>query len=126
LAAIRKNDQGVGPEELGDGVLVVAQIAGKGGLQSAVSSFQLDEHQWKTIDEAHQVGPASVHFARDPELRTEQKVVVGRLVPIHNSHQLDRLAVSLGIGRGDVYSVLDKVVDRAVGGHHAHARTVTG
>ena len=126
LAAVGEDDQGVGPEKLRDGVLVVAQVAGEGGLQAAVGGLEFDEQQRQAVDKAHQVGAPGVHLARDPELRAEQKVVVGRVVPIHHPHHFHRLAVAFGIGHGDAHAVLEQVVDLAVGGRRTHARAVAG
>jgi hypothetical protein len=81
LAAVRQNDEGVVPEDLRDGGLVVAQIVVEGGAQAAMRRFEFDENQRQAVDEADEIGAAFVHVARDPELRGEEEVVAGRVRP---------------------------------------------
>lgn len=91
-----------------------------------MSGLQFDEQQGQAVDKTQQVGPPGMHLACDPELRAEQKVVVGRVVPVHHPHHFHRLPIALGIGHGNAHAVFEQMVDLAVGGHRTHARAVAG
>ena len=126
LAAVGDDNEGVGPEKLRHGILVITQVAGEGGLQTAVGGLQFNEYQRQSVYKAHKVGPPGVHLPGDPELGTEQKVIVARVAPIDHPHHFNSLAVPGGILYGDAHVVLEQLINLAVGGHHAHARAVAG
>ena len=85
VAAVREDDEGVVPKELGNGVFVIAQVVVVGVLEFLVRGFEFDKHERQAVDESHQVGPPLVHLARDPELRGEKEIVVGGRVPINHA-----------------------------------------
>jgi len=91
-----------------------------------VGGLEFDEQERQAVDKAHQVGPPGVHLARDPELRAEQEVILGRVVPFHHPHHLHRLAVALGIGTGNAHAVFKEVVDLAISCRRAHPGAVAG
>ena len=126
LAAVGEDDERVVPEEMRNGVLVIAEVVGVRGLEAAVRGFKLNEDQRKTVDEAHQIRPAGVHLARDPELGAEQEVVVLWGVPIHHPHPFDLLPVAFGISHPDAHAVLEQVVNLTVRRNEAHTRTIAG
>src|SRR5258708_10142141 len=113
LAAVREDNEGIVPEDLWNGILVVAQVIAIGIFESLVRCLQFDEYQWKTVDEAHQVRPPFVHLARNPELRDEQEVVVRGIVPVDDTHRLVDLFVPVATNT-DVDPVFQQSVYLAV------------
>ena len=51
--------------------------------------FEFDEDQRQAVDEADEIGAAFVHVARDPELRGEEEVVAGRVLPVDDADLSD-------------------------------------
>ncbi len=125
LAAVGEEDEGVVPEELGDGVFIVAQVVLIGVLQAAMGRFEFDEDEGDAVDEADEIGTAAVHIARDPELRDEQEVVVGGGVPVDEADGLVAL-VAAGIAHPDDDVVFEQAVDLAVSGGGTHGGAVAG
>ena len=79
-----------------------------------MGGLELDEDQRQAVDEADQVGAALVHVAGDPELRGQQEVVVGRVLPVDDAHQLGPFVV-VSARQRDLDAVLEQVVDLVVG-----------
>ena len=123
LAAIGEDHQRVVPEQVRDGVLVIAEIVVVGVLHVLVRRFQLDEEERKTVDEPQEVRTPSVHLAGDRHLRDQQEVVVGRVRPVDHLDRFDRLAVLIAAG-GHPHAILEQVVDLMVGLHRAQRAPV--
>ena len=123
LAAIREQDQGVVPEQVREGVLVVPQVVGVGVFQADVGGLELDQHQGQAVDKPHQVRAAGVKLAGDPELGGQEIVVAGRIVPIDH---LDRLGFfdPVLIPEGDFDPVLEQVVHSLVDVSGTHEAAV--
>lgn len=58
--AIGENDEGIIPEELRYGVLIIPEVVLEGVFQASVAGFQLDEDERNAVDKAHQIGAAFV------------------------------------------------------------------
>ncbi len=50
--------------------------------------LQLDQREWQTVDEQHDVGPARVVRAGDGELVDRQPLVACRVGPVHQPHEI--------------------------------------
>ena len=79
--AVRQDDKSVVPEDVRDGVFVVAQIIVEGVLDAFVRGFEFDENQRQAIDKTDQIGAARIHFAAHPQLLHQKKVILCRIVP---------------------------------------------
>ena len=110
LAAVGEDDDGVVPEQLRDGALVIPQIVLIGVLRSSVALLEFDEDQRQPIDEPDQIGPAFINAARDPELRSQKEVVVLRLVPVDDPHGFAGF-VSLIVLKTDPHAFFQQSVD---------------
>jgi hypothetical protein len=74
--AVGKNDEAVVPENLWNGVFVVRQILFVGEFELLVGRLQFDEDERDSVDEPDQIGAFLAVVAGDPELRSEEEVVV--------------------------------------------------
>ena len=72
LRAVGEDHEPVGPEELRDGVVVVAQVLVVGRLDRTVRFLELRQDQRDAIDEQDRVGPTAMEIPGDPHLRCGQ------------------------------------------------------
>ena len=91
LAAVRQDNEGVVPEQLRNGLLVILQVVFVGVFDLPVALLEFDEDQGQTIDEANEIGTAFVDAAGYPELGGEKEVVVLWIIPVDDSNRLVRL-----------------------------------
>ena len=126
FAAVGDNDQRVGPKQVRDRVLVIAEVVVIGRLQAAMHGLEFDQYQRQAVDKADQIRSTGVHFAGEAELRAEEKVVVGRFVPVNHAHYFHSFAIVFRVGDSRADAVFEQVVEFAVGGHEAHAIAVAG
>ena len=124
MAAIAEDDEGVVPEELGDGALVVLQVVVEGVLKLLVRGFQLDKYQRDAVDETDQIRTALIHLASNPELGGKKEVVVLGGLPVDDPDDLGNL-LPLVIGEADFDTVFQKVVDFPVGLLRDHYASVS-
>jgi hypothetical protein len=61
-------------------------------LKVAMGCLELNDDQRDAVEEAQQVRAALVQVTLDPELRDQEEVVVGRLLPVDNGQPLGRPA----------------------------------
>ena len=126
VGAVAGDQQQVGPEQARHAVQRVL-VAGEVGLKSLLGRharfFQLHHHPGQDVDKAHQIGPAGVERTLDRELADQQKVVVGRDVPVHHPHPLDALP-AVGVGHSHRHAVAQLLPQVTVGGHRGHATAV--
>ena len=123
LAAVRENVDGVVPEEVRNGRLVVSQVVGEGVLQALVAGLKLDEHERNAVDEPDEITASLVHLAGDPQLRGKKEVVLGGFAPVDDADRFRALAAVVGADL-HLHAVLQQVVDLAVGVGGAHRRAV--
>ena len=126
LASIGEDDEGVEPEELRDGVLVVCQISGEGCLNLFVGRLEFHEKERDAVDKSHEVGPPLIHFPHEPKLGNKEKVIVGVVVPVHQSDSFYLLSTSFRVGNMDFDPVPQKLIYLPIGGRHTEPRTITG
>ena len=87
--AVGQDDDGVVPEHLRDGVLVVGQVLLVGEFELLVGCLQFDEDERNAVHEADQIGTLLAVVAGNPELRGEEEVVVLGFVPVDQLDDLD-------------------------------------
>ncbi len=114
FVAVGEDDEGVVPEELGDGGLVVAQVVVEGVFGRFGDGLELDEDEGEAVDEADEIGTAGIDLAGDPHLGGEEEVVVGGIVPVDDADVLDLLA-SLCVLGGDLHAVAQELPDVVIG-----------
>ena len=56
LGAVGENNQGIVPKQVGNGVLVIAEIVDVGGVNGFVNPFELHQQQGYAVDKADEVG----------------------------------------------------------------------
>ena len=66
LAAVGQDDEGVVPEQLRDGLLVVLQVVLVGVFEPPVALLEFDEDQRQAVDEADQIAPPLVDARPTP------------------------------------------------------------
>ncbi len=88
LMPVREHDKGVIPEQLGNGIFVVAQVVVKSVFQPLMCGLEFHQHERQAIHKAHQVCPPRMHLASYPQLRNEQEIVVLRSIPVDDAHRL--------------------------------------
>ena len=114
LAAVGEHDETVVPEEVGDGVQIVAEVVRVGVAQFLDVGLEFAKQERQAVDEADQVGAAGVQVAGDPQLLRHQKIVVRRVLPVHDADDLQALAARVVL-EGDLDAVLEQRVDLTVG-----------
>ena len=93
LAAVGEDDEGVVPEKLRDGRLVVAEVAaGRRSSMRLWAAFSSTNTSGRPLTKPTRSARRVYISPDDPELRGQEEVVVGRLVPVDD---LDRLVVFL-------------------------------
>src|SRR6266699_4190716 len=88
LMSVREHNESVIPEQLGNGIFVVAQVVMIGVFQPFMRGLEFNQYKRQTIHKAHQVCPPLMHLASYPELRNEQEIVVFRRLPVDDAHRL--------------------------------------
>ena len=129
----RRANQGVGPvgehhervepEQVRHRVAVVAQVPVVRVAHVLVRHLQLDEDQRDAIDEQHDVGPALVHVASDPELRNRQPVVRIGTVPVDETHR-NRPALPIAADGLDPRPLAEQSMDLPVRPNPIHRRPI--
>ena len=109
LGTVREDDEPVRDEDVRDRVAVVGEVVVVGVLEVAVRRLQLDEDERDAVDEAEEVGPALVQVALDPELRDEEEVVVGRVLPVDDGEPLG-LPAAVRLANGDRDAVAEQLM----------------
>ena len=107
IAAIGQKDDRVVPEQVRDGVFIIAEVARIGGFQVLVGGFQLDKDQRDAVDKAEQVGSALVVIAGDPKLGGEEEIIFQRVLPIDEADRLDGLG-AIRVAVGDLDAVFEQ------------------
>ena len=96
--AVGGDQEGVAPEQLRDGGLVVAEVVCEGNAGRDAGLLELDHHQRQTVHEAHQVRPAVVEIPLHVELVDREPVVLRRSVPIDHPKPHLGLAAPVEVG----------------------------
>ncbi len=124
LVSIGEQDKGVVPEELRDGVFVVAQVIVKGMLQSLMRGFQLDQDQRQAVHKADQIRAALVDIPGNPHLRNEQEIVITGLIPVDDLYFFFNLFIRL-VPKTHLYTILEHQVNLAVGLYRIERAAIT-
>src|SRR6266487_3050334 len=96
LMPVRENNERVIPEDLWNGILVIAQVIVISIFNTLMRCLQFDKNQGKSVHKAHQVGPFPVHLSRNPELRRQKEVIIRGVVPVNDAHRLDNFCFFTG------------------------------
>lgn len=125
FVTVGEDDDGVVPEELGDGGLVVTQVVVVGVFGGFGERFELDEDEGETVDETDEIGTFGIGIASNSHLGGEEEIVVGGAVPVDDADDLDALA-ALGIGNGDLDAIAQEIPEVVVGVDGVVGGTVLG
>src|SRR5262249_10289224 len=96
FGAVRQDDDAVVPEDLWDGGAVVREVELEGIFQMLVECLEFNKEKGNTVHEAVWVVPPPAVFTRNPELRGEEEIVVGRMFPIDDLYSLNSFVVVRG------------------------------
>ena len=69
-----------------DGVFVVGEVLDVGILQAFVGSFEFSEEEWEAVNESNKVSALLVDLSRNPKLRSYEKIVSFRILPVNDPH----------------------------------------
>ena len=122
--AIGGDQEGIAPEQLRDGGLVVGEIVIEGNAGRYSGLLELDHHQRQAVDESHQIGPAVVEIPLYFELGYGEPVVLHGPIPIDYPQPHLALAAPLEVGHRHQHPVLEQAIDLPVRRHRAHGRAV--
>ena len=92
----------------------------KGGTHPA------GQRSWVLARLLHQIRAAGVERARDAELADQQKIIVGRMLPINDSNALRLLSAALLIRHGNGDALLQQPINLAIRLFQQHGRAVSG
>lgn len=97
VGAVAGDQQRVAPEQHRNLLLVVGEVFVGGGPCRHAGFFEFDHHPRQAIDEADQIGPASVERPGHAELADQQEIVIRQAFPVDDAQAFGLLSAVFAV-----------------------------